>query len=61
MKPFSDPDEAGLKQESALIALDQTTGCGHVGAHHQLGLSRAVQAVSDRHATATPLGVGSIR
>jgi hypothetical protein len=35
-KPFSAPDEAGLKQESALMAPDQTTGCDHVGHHHQL-------------------------
>jgi hypothetical protein len=35
-KPFSAADEAGLKQESALMALDQTTGCDHVGHHHHL-------------------------
>jgi hypothetical protein len=57
-KPFSGSDEASLKQETAPIALDQTTGCDHVGTHFQLGLSRAVQAVFESHATATPLGVG---
>jgi hypothetical protein len=59
-KPFSGTDEVRLKQESALMSVDQTTGCDHVGTHHQLCLSRSVQAVFERHATATPLGVGSI-
>jgi hypothetical protein len=33
-KPFSAVDEAGVKQGSATIALDQTTGRDHVGIHH---------------------------
>jgi hypothetical protein len=59
-KPFSGTDEVSLKQESALMGPDQTTGCDHVGTHHQLSLSWSVQAVFERHATATPLAVGSI-
>jgi hypothetical protein len=35
-----------------------TTGFGHGGTDHQLSLSRTVQAVFERHATATPLGLG---
>jgi hypothetical protein len=60
-KPFSGTDEVRLKQESALMSVDQTTGCDHVGTRHQFNLSRSLQAVFERHATATALGVGSIR
>jgi hypothetical protein len=34
-KPFCRADEVGLKQVSARMVLDQTTGCDHVGLHHQ--------------------------
>ena len=48
-KPFSGDDEAGLKQESALMALDQTTGRDHAGNHPQLDLPRISQELSARH------------
>ena len=56
-KPFSAADETGLKQESALMVLGQTTRFGHVGAHHQLSLSRALPAVFDGDSPSAPLGV----
>src|ERR1700738_793186 len=59
-KPFSGHDEAGLKQESALMHVDQTMGCGHGGTDHQLGLSRAVQEVFDCHSSSAALSIRSI-
>jgi hypothetical protein len=47
-KPFSAIDEAGPKHESVLMALDQTTGCDHVGIHHRLDLRRVLQNISRR-------------
>src|ERR1700731_3435182 len=59
-KPFSGHDEAGVKQESALMHVDQTMGGGHGGTDHQLGLSRAVQEVFDCHSSSAALGIRSI-
>src|ERR1700730_4249900 len=59
-KQFSGHDEAGLKQESALMHVDQPMGCGHGGTDHQLGLSRAVQEVFDCHSSSAALGIRSI-
>jgi hypothetical protein len=51
-KPFSAVDDAGVKQGSAIIAFDQTTGRDHVGIHHQSGLRPFLQEVPRRHGTA---------
>jgi hypothetical protein len=58
-KPFSNRRDAVRKQTPPSLHLDQTTRFGHVGAHHQLSLSRAVQAVFERHSASTPLGMRS--
>jgi hypothetical protein len=42
-KPFSSSDEAGLKQTPDIVETDPTTGFGHVGIHHQLGLRPILQ------------------
>jgi len=49
-KPFSQPGEAGRKQEPGRNGPDQTTGCGHVGFHPQLDLPGISQELPLRYA-----------